>query len=94
MEPKTEILKASHNIIMEQREKMSLSGVSEVVSFEEDNVVLKTAKGELTIRGSEMKMESFASQVGDLKMQGNIYALVYTDDSAHASGGFLRRIFR
>lgn len=82
-----------HNIILEGRSKMVLSGVNDVVSFEEDNVQLKTTKGDLTIRGSLMKMESFVSDTGDLVMQGNIYALVYVNDSAQRQS-FFGRLFK
>ena len=82
-----------HNIILEGRSKMVLSGISDVIAFEEDNVQLKTTKGDLTIRGNLMKMESFVSDTGDLVIQGNIYALVYVNDSAQKQG-FLSRLFK
>ncbi len=79
-----------HNIIMEQRSKLVLSGVLDVDAFEEDNVQLKTTKGNLTVRGSNMKMESYQSEIGDLVMNGNIYALVYLDDNSKKEGFFSR----
>lgn len=90
---KTEATAAPHNIIMENRAKLILSGVNEVESFEEDSVSLKTTKGDLTIRGSSMKMESFQSEVGDLVINGNVYALVYVNDTG-AKEGFFSRIFK
>lgn len=82
-----------HNIIMENRGKLMISGVDEVESFEEDNVQLKTAGGDLTIRGSGMKMESYVSEIGDLVITGNVYALVYMNDSSEKHG-FFSRLFK
>lgn len=82
-----------HNIILEGRSKMVLSGVNDVVVFEENNVELKTTKGDLTIRGSLMKMESFISDTGDLIMGGNIYAIVYVNDASQKQG-FWGRLFK
>lgn len=82
-----------HNIIIEGRSKMILSGILDVESFEEDNVALKTTGGNLTIRGNNMRMESYLSEVGDLVIYGNFYALVYLDDSVKKEG-FISRIFR
>lgn len=82
-----------HNLILENRKKVVLSGVLEVVSFEEDSVQLKTTKGDLTIRGENLKMESYVSNVGDLTILGNIYALVYLNDSEKKSS-FLNRLFK
>ena len=71
-----------HNVILEDRKKLVLSGVFDVISFEEDNVQLKTSKGELNIRGDGLKMENFILETGDLTINGNIYALVYLNDSS------------
>ena len=88
-----EIKNLPHNIILEDRNKLVLSGVVEVCSFEEDNVSLKTTKGDLTVRGDSMKMEDYRSETGDMTVKGNVYAIVYMNDS-NSSGGFFRRIFK
>ena len=82
-----------HNVILEDRKKLVLSGVMEVESFEEDSVELKTAKGKLSIRGEGLKMESYVSEVGDLSINGNVYALVYINDTTKKQG-FLSRLFK
>lgn len=82
-----------HNVIMEDRKKLVISGVLEVDSFEEDNILVKTSKGDLTIRGNNLKMESYVSDVGDLVINGDVYALVYINDSEQKSG-FLSRLFK
>lgn len=94
MEDKVISAKIEHNVFLESRRKLVLSGVNEVDSFEEDNVLLKTTKGNLTIRGNGMKMESYNNEVGDLVLNGNIYALVYTNDKDNSGGGFFGRIFK
>lgn len=84
---------SQHNLILENRQKLVLSGIIEVESFEEDSVQLKTTKGALTIRGENLKMESYISNVGDLTVVGNVYAIVYLNDSEKKSG-FLNRLFK
>ena len=82
-----------HNIVLENRKKLVMSGVLEVESFEDDVVEVKTSKGELTIRGENLKMESFISETGDLVVNGNIYAFVYLNDTSKKQG-FLNRLFK
>jgi len=82
-----------HNVILEDRKKLVLSGVEEVESFEEDAVELKTTKGKLSIRGEGLKMESYLSEVGDLIVKGNVYALVYLNDTSKKQG-FISRLFK
>lgn len=84
---------SQHNIILENRKKLVVSGVTEVLSFEEDSVELKTVKGNLSIRGEELKMESYLSEVGDLSINGNVYALVYINDDSKKQG-FISRLFK
>ena len=82
-----------HNIVLENRKKLVLSGVVNVESFEEDSVELKTSLGDLSIRGEGLKMESFVSDIGDLVVTGNIYAIVYINDSSKKQG-FIGRLFK
>lgn len=82
-----------HSLILEQRKKLSLSGVRDVELFEEERVLLQTTMGKLTLQGSNFKMGSFNAQTGDLSVTGDLYALVYTNDSAKREG-FLSRVFK
>ena len=45
-----------HNLILEDRRSLSVSGVSDVDSFDEQTVIVYTDKGELTVRGSELHL--------------------------------------
>ncbi len=82
-----------HNIILEDRKKLILSGVTDVESFEDDAIQLKTSLGDLTIRGVGLKMESFVAEIGDLTVNGNVYAIVYTNDSSKKQS-FVSRLFK
>ena len=87
---KPQALAPQHHIVMEDRKRLVLSGVSDVEAFEEDNVQLKTVQGDLTIRGTGMKLESYQAEIGDLVMLGYIFALVYTNDTGRREGFFSR----
>ena len=81
-----------HNIVMENRKNLSISGVTEVESFDEQTVSLQTALGQLTIKGSELHLERLNTDVGDVGVTGTIHGLFYTNDSG--KGGFLSRILK
>ncbi len=81
----------AHSIIIEQREKLNISGVIEVVGFDEDTVLLKTVMGGLTLKGEGLHIGSFSTASGDIDIDGRIVALVYTDDGQNRSG-FWRRL--
>ena len=81
-----------HNLIMESRKKLNLSGIKDCKCFEDDLVVLLTEMGELSIKGESLHIDSFSVETGDLIMNGTIFAIVYTNDEK--TRGFFSRIFK
>lgn len=67
-----------HSIIINNRKTISISGVTEVLSFDEQIIVVKTELGELTIKGDMLKVNRFANETGDLSLEGEFCALAYT----------------
>lgn len=84
---------APHHLILEGREQLSVSGVEEVESFDEAQIVMYTTKGTLIVRGEDLHIEKLSLDGGDLKVEGGIDSLTY-EDSARDKGGFLSRLFR
>ena len=82
-----------HNLVLEDRKLLTVSGVSDVDSFDEETVVIFTDLGELTIRGSDLHINRLSVEVGELSVEGNISALIYSDE-VPKSGGFFSRVFR
>lgn len=89
--PLEENVRKSHNIIIEDRKKFTLTGVRDVLSFDENSVVLLTGLGKLTIKGEELKLGQFDNSKGDISGEGKIYAFGYSDEE---TGGFFSRLFK
>ena len=87
-----EVIRSNHNIIIEDRKKLTLSGVKDVISFDDETLLLETALGRLTVKGAGLHIVNFDTASGDLFAEGIIYAAVYT--SEERSGGFFSRVFR
>ena len=66
------------NIVLENRQKMTLTGVLEVISFDDEKIFLNTKLGNLTIKGSDLKMNKLDVQNGDIIIMGNISYIVYS----------------
>ena len=82
---------AAHHIILEEREQLSVSGVEEVESFDENTIVMLTNRGTLIVRGEELHIEKLSLDGGDLKVEGRVNALIYDTDSRER-GGLLGRL--
>lgn len=82
-----------HNLVLEDRRLLTVSGVSDVDSFDEETVVVFTDLGELTIRGRDLHINRLSVEVGELTVEGSISALIYSEETVK-NGGFFSRVFR
>lgn len=73
---------AAHTLLLENRETLRLSGVEEVVSFDDRAVVLATALGMLSVDGSDLRVRHLDTERGDVLIQGKICGVVYVDSPA------------
>lgn len=68
-----------HNIILEERSKLSVSGVTDVESFDENEISLYTTLGELSIKGRCLHVDEMSLESGDISITGDIKSMVYGD---------------
>ena len=83
----------AHNLILEERGNLTITGVEDVDSFDEETVVVYTELGELTVRGSGLHINKIDVEAGELSLEGQIDSLSYAYQPA-ARGGFFARMFR
>lgn len=79
---KQQINKKPHNLAMEDRKKLSVSGVEDVESFDEREIVMRTSLGTLVIEGEELSVSRLNVESGDVSVQGQITAMVYQETEA------------
>lgn len=82
------------NIILEGRNKISISGVNDVESFDDGSIQLITQLGTLLIRGYELKIEKLNLDTGEVSANGDIYLMEYINDEKEKGGGLFSRIFK
>ncbi len=84
-----------HGVSLENRNHAVLSGVSDVKSFHEEEVVLDTSGGEMVITGKSLHIAKFTLEDGNLIMDGRIDAITYQEGGKSRKGGnVLGRMFR
>ena len=89
--PYEDSMKVEHHLILEDRERLSVSGVEDVESFDETMVVMVTSQGVLVVRGEGLHIEKLSLDGGDLKVEGMVESLTYEADR-RGRGGFLSRL--
>lgn len=95
MDEKT-LPKVPHKMIWTNRELGNITGVKDVMSFDEKEVVLKTEQGILTVRGQGLHVKRLTLEKGELDLEGLLESLVYTESKTLAGQGesLLARLFK
>ena len=70
----------SHTLYLQNRDLLQISGVSDVISFDDVSVVLSTAGGMLSIDGTELCVKKLDTEKGEVCIVGRLCGIVYLDD--------------
>lgn len=83
------------NIVLENREKLSISGVNDVLSFDDQIVILETQLGLLTVKGENLRINKLSIDSEEVVIEGEINNLTYSEkDMDRKSSSFLGKIFK
>ncbi len=86
--------RGEHHIELDIRKHLEISGVREVLCFDDVSVLLKTNYGELNIDGREIKVSVLDTDKGVVILDGRIDAIYYTDDKQETKHGFFGRLLK
>ena len=81
-----------HGVRLNERKELTVTGVNEVINFDEETVILKTPLGTLNIHGRQLQLTNLSTNGGQAEITGHISALIYQQTAP--TGGWLKRIFR
>ena len=85
--------KSPHTLLLDQRKKLTLMGVSDVLRFDEEEICLDTDLGLLTVSGSGLHINRLNVDNGEMVIEGDIDGCVYSNQSK-TGGGLFARMFR
>ena len=79
-----------HKLNLSERSQLTMTGVTEVVSFDETAVVLQTSLGMLIVQGDHLQLKTLSLEGGQVAVDGHITALSY--EEPRQSGSWLSRL--
>ena len=83
------------NLILENRGKLSISGVLDVLSFDDQVVILETELGLLTVKGENIRINKLSIDTSEVIVEGTISSLAYSDkEMEKTKGSFMSKIFK
>lgn len=80
-----------HTLTLNERSSLTMTGVSEVISFDDTSVVLHTSLGTLNIHGNDLQLKALSLDGGQVVINGSISALIY--EQTHARQSLRQRLF-
>lgn len=80
-----------HKLTLDRRNSLTMTGVTEVVSFDENTVIVGTELGVLTVQGQQLQLKTLSVEGGQIAVEGDISSLQY--EEPRQKGGFVRRLF-
>ncbi len=95
-ERKQMVTNTIQNIIIENREKITISGVLDVLSFDDQIVIVETELGLLTIKGENLRINKLSLDTTEVIVEGTISSLSYSDKNLDkkSTGSFIGKIFK
>ena len=91
-----EIRTRTHKVILENRSRGTITGIQEVVAFDENQIVLDTDMGLLTVKGKNLHVSRLTLEKGETDIDGSIDSLAYSSNEAYRKSGesLFSRLFR
>ena len=83
----------NQNIMLEDREKMTVTGVEQVESFNDNTIILITVKGGMVIKGADLNISKLNIEDGSVKIEGNINSINYTNKDT-TSKNIMGKLFK
>ena len=86
-----EQIQLPHKLTLNERKNLTMHGVTEVVSFDDSAVILRTSLGTLLVQGRDLQLKTLSLDGGQVAVDGNVSALIY--EEPRADRGWMRRLF-
>ena len=84
------------NLILENRGKLSISGVLDVLSFDDQVVIVESELGLLTVKGENLRINKLSIDTSEVIVEGDISSLTYSDSKTleKSKGSLISKIFK
>ena len=95
LEDKKNLGNVMQNVILENRSRLSITGVVDVLSFDDLIVILETELGLLTIKGENIKINKLSIDSSEVVIEGDIFSIAYSNQDVNdRNSSFMKKLFK
>lgn len=87
------VMDGSHRLELDGRERLTITGVTDVERFDETCIVMQTTEGLLTVTGDGLHIDKLLPDTGELRVEGQVEQMTYEGDGEQPREGLLHRLF-
>ena len=90
------IASLNHNITINERKNIVISGVKKIDSFDNEEFLMETTMGYIIIKGSDLEIVKLDTYQGNVSIKGRVDSIIYTDNGAkkNKEESFLGKLFK
>lgn len=86
--------KSPQNIVLENRKKLEMTGIDEVDSYDENQIIAITSSSLILIKGSNLQIQKFNNKTKELNIIGKIDEIKYSNGKKRDKKSFIKKLFK
>lgn len=94
MQEKKNVIEKQHLVVMENRKKITMDGIVDVYTFNDNDAVIGTIKGVLYLKGKNFHLDKFNAETNDLHMTGEVDSMIYKGTREKKGKAFLNWLLK
>lgn len=94
MEEQKTFKTSNQNIFLENRQKISITEVQDVESFDDEMIQVSSAKGNIIVKGAKLQIQKLDLEDGKVIINGTINSINYTEKEGSKGKGFLGKVLK
>lgn len=87
-------VKMQHNLILEDRSRLTATGITKIISCDDTGAVLEIQQGLITLGGRGFNVSELSTKSGELRISGKIDFVQYSGKTSDSHAGFFRKLMR
>lgn len=86
----------SHKLSLDNRKRLTMSGIKDVVSFDLTQILLESTQGMIHIKGNDIKVTRLSLENGEVDIDGTVDSITYSEVKAYGEKGksIIKRMFK
>ena len=84
----------THELKLINRDSLALSGIKKVINFDNEEFILNSVMGNISVKGNNLELVLLDTDNGDIRIKGKVNSIVYNDSKNEKKESFMTKLFK